>query len=147
MREIKFRGKLIDKDVWVYGYLHIYKNDSHPIGGPCNRAWILETNNPDYSGWSLSDTYFPNAVDPKTVGQYTGLKDRNEKDSYGDDIVHVEMDQLFGGVEKVGVIEYSENSAIWTILFPNDGVSVGLGSVEEFEIIGNIHENAELLTP
>lgn len=61
MREIKFRGKRIANGKWVYGSLLLWPD------GCCT---ILESKDGCNCVWKRN-------VDPDTIGQYTGLKDRN----------------------------------------------------------------------
>lgn len=64
MREILFRRKRMDNGEWVYGYyVHI-----GPVS--CQREYII----PEYVNYVSAIE-----VDPSTVGQYTGLKDKHDK--------------------------------------------------------------------
>lgn len=120
MREILFRGKRLDNGEWVEGfYNHI----------PCGRFSEDE---------HMIQTVFENGkigmlhdIDPSTVGQYTGLKDKNGKMIWEEDIVKVD--------EKNYEVKFILGQFFIGINMPI--------AYKRFdcEIIGNIHDNPELL--
>jgi len=122
MRENKFRGKRKIDGKWVYGYL---------IGTDVIVGEIVE----------FSDEYFNTEfwykVDPKTVGQSTGLKDKNGKEIYEGDILESNH-KLF----RFEVI-WSEDWAMFTV--KGDSVEALIRWDTYCEVIGNIYENPELL--
>ena len=130
MREILFRGKRKDGGIWLFGDLRQW---SKTRKGIC-----------DYALKNTSE------VDPKTVGQFTGLTDKNGKKIFEGDVVaqnwydHDEpADSSFG---EVVFCEYDCSFSVMDI--EKDGI-VPLGRCHayhwEAEVIGNIHDNPELL--
>ena len=131
----------------------------------CNyRAWDKEENkwyigslNPKNNEVRMDafwSSYFNHLLDKKTLGKYTGLKDKNDKEIYGGDILLV-YQHCYGDVEvktyKDGVVRFCEASfdiyrgqiepSYWEYL---DSLSQEQLN-ERVEVIGNIHENPKLL--
>lgn len=117
MREILFRGKRIDSGEWVYGTMYKIAIDLNPF--------IL-------TGGKLGCSY---QVDEETVGQYTGLKDKNGKRIFEGDIVR--LPELYGNGK--AVIRFCGTA------FKACGELFSYQVSESMEVIGNVHDNPELL--
>lgn len=130
MRETLFRGKRIDNGEWVDGDLLRRRNS---LG--CNTAIV----------------YYDNAhvlprhpsVDPETVGQYTGLKDSTGKRIYEGDIVK--------DGTGIGFVSWMIEHCCFLVKAIENGCITGYhflesdGTLKYAEIIGNLHDNPELL--
>ena len=154
MREILFRGKCVDTGMWYEGgYIHLHKTTHCPIGDPERfpdndiHQIVFER----MTDWELPNQHYRVDVDPKTVGQFTGLTDKNGKKIFEGDIVRVLGNQQ---VEDWKNVDY-----IGSIAFLDAGFCVIDGTIEDhafrryqlprlaldLEVIGNIHDNPELL--
>lgn len=82
-------------------------------------------------------------INPSTVGQYTGLTDKNGEKIFEGDIVDF---NIRGDDESYGVVKYSVEETEFYLAY--DNLTLGLGRNNyswELEVIGNIHDNPELL--
>lgn len=134
MREIKFRGKRVDNGEWVYGNLITTSNGYHFIDTH-NELYedepYLFRDNTDMIRVAVSK------VVPETVGQFTGLKDKNGTDIYEGDILQWHDD-------RIKVVSWFLDG--WAA--GNDGTSMSVDDLLRktvCTIIGNIHDNPELL--
>lgn len=128
-REIKFKGKRIDKNEWVYGHY----TDSITTNGRYHYIQCTPHDN-------ANQTY---RIRPETVGQFTGLYDKNGKEIYEGDIIRTDGNDFTYEViynEKSAAFIGKRNSRVFGLLdlYESDTVCR--------EIIGNIHDNKELLT-
>lgn len=130
MREVKFRGKRKDNGEWIKGYLVVDEiSDKYyifPSGNSCNEQDILGK-----EGLLHILTF---EVIPETVGQYTGLKDKNRTEIYEGDIVQQYNIKANGTI----IYKYGQFGIVALGMFWNIHSS-------QTEVIGNIHDNPELL--
>lgn len=131
MKEILFRGKEIIGGKWREGDLVACKNNE--------RTFITELIEVDEDSWLYWE------VDPNTVGQYTGLTDKNDKKIFEGDII-----RGYGslGDAIIHTVNWNEKEAYFEIYneYGSPCGRINQQWIEDFdkEIIGNIHDNPEL---
>ena len=136
MREILFRGKRIDNGEWIEGYFVKFERREIP---EIYTGWNCYTLTPECHG-----------IEPSTVGQYTGLTDKNGKKIFEGDIIKIVPDYDYSDDYSISKV-YSYNGVFCADYHGDDFDSTALGFLEDylpdgdFEIIGNIHDNPELL--
>lgn len=131
MREILFRGKRKDNGKFVEGY---YMYDDIPPFTNEPRTEIVRGGAHQW-GYSM----IPYEVVPETVGQYTGLTDKNGNKIFEGDIVEYARD------EEVGRIAYHESEAMFVVNFDTWLTDFDHMYGKDLEVIGNIHDNPDLL--
>lgn len=123
LREIKFRGKRIDNGEWVVGFLVKMWGEFHII--------------------DFNDENIAYPINCETIGQFTGVKDKSGREVYDDDII---LQQQYGGGKGKMIVRFEKGAFI---------VGYHSGSLtrktpmllnDRCEVIGNIHDNPELLT-
>jgi uncharacterized phage protein (TIGR01671 family) len=160
MRDILFRGKCVDTGIWYEGgYIHLHKTTHCPIGDPEQfpdndiHQIVFER----MTDWELPNQHLRVDVNPETVGQFTGLTDKNGKKIFEGDVI--QFHKFRDEPDWVGVISYDQCQYIVTGKMPLsygkpiDGeafycpfeVAVSGINKETIKVIGNIHDNQELL--
>lgn len=132
MREIKYRGKRLENGEWVYGSL-VSIHDTAIIVEDCDFSWSPDT---DITAFWFDKK--ENEVDPATVGQYTGLKDKNGKEIYEGDI-------LQDGMGYQCKISYSEATLYGDFGKGFEPQYFSEGLHKACIVVGTIHDYPELL--
>lgn len=162
MREILFRGKRVDNGEWVEGHLIWYED---------GRVRIIPSHT-DIFCYEMDESIIQTVahrIIPETVGQYTGLTDKNGTKIFDGDIIrYADYDEYRCYIESLDCAEENVSmdfGQMWTVdkvvygikigypafdLNSHDFESNGLSELNEsgqyyYEVIGNIHDNPEFL--
>ena len=122
MRNIKFRGKDKKTGEWLYGNLQVPTIEGVP-----------------YFMWDKEN--FQCEVETNTIGQFTGLKDKNGKEIYEGDVIAF----VFKGKDVRSEVAWSEYAAMFFFKQLNAHLFTSMFA-PKFTVIGNIHDNKELLS-
>lgn len=150
MRERLFRGKKKADGTWVTGF---YWNDGikfHYI-----RTVEVVAQPERKNEYSIIKDF---NVYPETVGEYTGLTDKNVRTIFDGDIVrilytdwvsksendHRTLEEYLRDIANIGVVK-QDKYGTWSVLINNYFYSLNYGRYGYVEVIGNIHDNPELL--
>lgn len=146
MREIKFRGQKLNSKEFIYGQLaYFFNNKENTCIMPNCYFGTRDFGEEDDKGNPVIENElalggFVN-VSPDTIGQYTGLKDKNCKEIYEGDIFKYDLPSSYEGDEET---TYIEEVRFVQGLFELDNFP--LGSFHDMGVvIGNIYENPELI--
>lgn len=125
MREILFRGKRISDGEWVEGYLGV------EVGG----APVIEYCGTDEDVGDYVEEQF---VNPESIGEFTGLTDKNGVKIFEGDILHAAQGDF--------VVRWSENICSF-VAGEKERMRpcMNSGTMKHCEVIGNIHDNPELI--
>ena len=167
MREILFRGKRVDNGEWVEGYyVKHFARQICPIGdthkGEDIKHLIAFSG---FADWNMPRSLKVVEVIPETVGQYTGLTDKNGNKIFEGDITklvlsdgeiryfkvsiksvtrevvcHPDFDDTTSKVNITGVVFEWDGYELFPCINTN-----GVPDYKMMEVIGNIHDNPELL--
>ena len=127
MREILFRGK----------HIHVYPENKH-LDGTWIEGYLADENHINDGKWEF-------LIDSETICQYTGLNDKNGKKIWENDILEGHLDDKFPeDVTREKVIWHESG---WKTEEPgcDDKEYLDEFDAENFEVVGNVFDNPELL--
>ena len=134
MRDLIFRGQRCDNGEWVYGFY--VRADHHWHNHGVHKDWIICGASANGGWFALHNKH---AVKADTVGQYTGLTDKNGTRVFEGDIV-----DILSECEELGVIAYEDGAFVVNANgFSLDFISNIDG--KDVEVIGNVWDNPELI--
>lgn len=142
-RVIKFRGKAIEPSLgWIYGDL-IQLSEVLPVIQRYEGQMLV--------GGEECKRFSQDKVHPETVGQFTGFYDRKGQEIYESDIITYLNHRMDGtGFIEQGKVEWRQEEGCYVFVnrFPtkdNRELVMPLIHCKEITVVGNIHDNPELL--
>lgn len=145
MREIKFRGKRLDNGEWEYGDLLQYDDGTVCIG--------VHSKNYTDDGFNVGQYHHIVPVDENTVGQYTGLRDKNGKEIWEGDIFKDDRGIARSVFCVPGGLAFEDNPVSFGYdhrapVYPYSPIADPQNVswlAQCCEVIGNIHDDPKLL--
>ena len=151
-RIIKFRGKIIPEQEWIYGTLLKIPAPPTCLGKKGKDKYYIQFPDPNYMpDWNMSYRMVQGQVENETIGQFTGLYDKNETEIYEGDILLApewfgtlkcvciyQQENTVNPIQGFGLYSYDSYFKKYNTLVESD-------EWDEFEVIGNIYDNPELL--
>jgi len=139
-REILFKGKRVDNNQWTEGFLSFIYTDGRNSNG-----FIYTDKAQIYSPVEVRS----HDVYTSTVGQFTGLCDKNGKKIFEGDILYKEGHWTFYVGYEMGAFRAIPLEPVQKLNWPHctleEFLRVGMGDCKGFKVIGNIHDNPELV--
>lgn len=137
-REILFRGKRVDNGEWVYGFYNrcearLTYTEEHYKNNP--RSWIQTLTEEGFAGQLVH-------VDSETVGQYTGLTDKNGKKIFEGDIVEHDFGSYHIGKRRA-TVEYNKEYCCFRFCPINNWAYCEMG---DCVVVGNIYDKPDMAT-
>ena len=149
MREILFRGQSVDDSEWIEGFVFndgLMDSSRLFIGD----FVIVEAKGKTHDKWHVVGHDFEEVI-PETVGQYTGLIDKNGKRIFEGDIGKYKQTdgakQNGNPIICIGKVIYNAKTASYAVDSKDEAGRKYFDyfPIKDFEIVGNIHDNPELL--
>lgn len=154
LREIKFRGQRAADLKWVFGGYHKHQIFTPAVIIPKGESpkpieysyLIIESG---FSDWNMPKPLWGHEVIPSTVGQLTGLLDKNGKEIFEGDVLHIEIhnwsrkDDVIASANEFVEFQGGRFGFLWG--HRREFKTINCFCETTFEVIGNFHETPELL--